>query len=156
MIKKLTLAAIALLLSMTTTLNHATEFGTEAQAKAMIERAINLVNIDKVRALDAFTDLDGGFGYKDLYVFCFNKKGILLAHPTNLGADASGLMDEDGLNIWSLVSSTQKGEIKKLHINLCGPPPIVRRCTPKPLSSPKLKGCTVALGFTKADKTFGI
>ena len=108
MIKKLTLAAIALLLSMTTTLNHSTEFGTEAQAKAMIERAINLVNIDKVRALDAFTDLEGGFGYKDLYVFCFNKKGILLAHPTSLGADASGMMDEDGLNIWSLVSSTQK------------------------------------------------
>ena len=40
MIKKLTLAAIALLLSMTTTLNYATEFGTEAQAKAMIEETL--------------------------------------------------------------------------------------------------------------------
>ena len=50
----------------------------EAEAKAMLERAINLVKSNKIRALDAFTDLEGGFGYKDLYVFCFNKKGLLI------------------------------------------------------------------------------
>ena len=147
MIKKLTLAAIALLLSMTTTLNHATEFGTEAQAKAMIERAINLVNIDKVRALDAFTDSDGGFGYKDLYVFCFNKKGILLAHPTNLGADASGLMDEDGLNIWSLVSSTQKGEIKKITYKLVRPTTDSEEVYTKTSFITKVKGMYCGVGF---------
>ncbi|MBT7998402.1 MAG: chemotaxis protein, partial [Betaproteobacteria bacterium] len=90
------------------------EFGTEAEAKAMLERAINLVKSDKIRALDAFTDLEGGFGYKDLYVFCFNKKGILLAHPTNLGMDGREVTDVNGVNVWNLVSSATKGEIKKI------------------------------------------
>ena len=118
MIKKLTLTTIALLLSMTNTLSHATEFGTEEEARSMIARAINLVKSDKNRALDAFTNLEGGFGYKDLYVFCFDKNAILVAHPTVLGDDASELTDPDGVKIWSLVSSVKQDEIKKITYKL--------------------------------------
>ncbi|MDG1163110.1 MAG: cache domain-containing protein, partial [Burkholderiales bacterium] len=47
-------------------------------------------------------------------VFCFNKKGILLAHPTNLGMDGREVTDVNGVNVWNLVSSATKGEIKKI------------------------------------------
>lgn len=121
MFKKSILVAFALIFGLTAAIGKAADFGTEEEAKSLIERAINLVKENKVRALDAFTDLEGGFGYKDLYVFCFNKKGIILAHPTNLGMDASELTDEDGVNIWSLVSSVKKGEIKKITYKLVRP-----------------------------------
>ena len=121
MFKKVILAAFTLLFSMTALIGQTSEFGTEAEAKALLERAVNLVKNDKIRALDAFTDLEGGFGYKDLYVFCFNSKGIILAHPTNLGMDASELTDEDGVNIWSLVSSVEREDIKKITYKLVRP-----------------------------------
>jgi hypothetical protein len=35
--------------------------------------------------------------------------------------DASELTDEDGVNIWSLVSSVKKGEIKKITYKLVRP-----------------------------------
>ncbi len=121
MFKKVILATATLFFSMSATVGQTAEFGTEAEAKVMIERAINLVKSDKIRALDAFTDLEGGFGYKDLYVFCFDTKGVLLAHPTQLGMNGSELMDEDGVSIWSLVSSVGKGEIKKITYKLVRP-----------------------------------
>ncbi|MDC1311519.1 cache domain-containing protein [Burkholderiales bacterium] len=118
MINKVILTAAALFFSITTTVAQSSEFGTEDEAKAMIERAVNLVKSDKIRALDAFTDLEGGFGYKDLYVFCFDTKGILLAHPTQLGANNAMLTDQDGVRVFSLVSSATKGEIKKITYKL--------------------------------------
>ena len=67
MFKKSILVAFALIFGLTAAIGKAADFGTEEEAKSLIERAINLVKEDKVRALDAFTDLEGGFGYKDLY-----------------------------------------------------------------------------------------
>ena len=61
MFKKVILAAFTLLFSMTALIGQTSEFGTEAEAKALLERAVNLVKNDKIRALDAFTDLEGGF-----------------------------------------------------------------------------------------------
>ena len=50
--------------------DHQTTFGTEDQAKAMLERAINVMKFDKKYALNLFTNLSGGFKENDLYVFC--------------------------------------------------------------------------------------
>ena len=59
MFKKGILTTFALLFGLIATIGQTAEFGTEAEAKSMIERAVNLVKEDKIRALDAFTDLEG-------------------------------------------------------------------------------------------------
>ena len=51
---------------------NAKDFGTEKEARSMLERAINLVNYDKSFALNVFTERSGGFDFKDLYPFCAN------------------------------------------------------------------------------------
>ena len=108
---KLILLSIVMFLSSTA---QSADYGTEDEASAMLERAINLIKHDKDRALDAFTDLEGGFGIKDLYVFCWTKKGVMVAHPHILGMDISGLTMPDGFNLFAEASGIESGEIKKL------------------------------------------
>jgi hypothetical protein len=77
--------AASLVLFAATTVSAA-EFGTQAEAKAMLERAVAAVKQDKAKALDMFNKSDGGFRDRDLYVFCANvSDGILTAHPKLIG-----------------------------------------------------------------------
>ena len=48
------------------------QFGTAAEAKALLERAIPLVKADKAAAFAKFLSGADGFKDRDLYVFCFN------------------------------------------------------------------------------------
>ena len=50
---------------------HQTPFGTEDEAKAMLERAINIVNFDK-KYFKSFHKSVSGFQPNDLYVFWWN------------------------------------------------------------------------------------
>ena len=69
-------------------ISKATEFGTEEEAKAMLDRAINLIKFNELFALEQITEGSGGFKLKDLYPFCANSKGILVGHPVNVGFDS--------------------------------------------------------------------
>ena len=65
-----------------------TQFATADEAKALLERAVVAVKEDKTKALDMFATGEGGFKYKDLYVWCANASdGILTVHPTNKGKE---------------------------------------------------------------------
>ena len=60
----------------------AAQFGTAAEAKAMLERAVAAVKEDKAKALDMFNKGEGGFKDRDLYVWCANASdGIVTAQP---------------------------------------------------------------------------
>ena len=48
------------------------QFGTSAEAKAMLERAVAAVKADKTKALGMFSKGEGGFKDRDLQPFCFN------------------------------------------------------------------------------------
>ena len=73
--------ALILVLS-TTAPVWAADFGTAEEAKAMLERAVAAVKEDKVKALDMFNKLEGGFKDRDLYVWCANASdGIITAQP---------------------------------------------------------------------------
>jgi hypothetical protein len=75
-----------------------TNFGSAAEAKAMLEKAIAAVKADKVKALQMFNKGEGGFKDRDLYPFCFNiSDGKLVATlaPT-LGMDVRTLKDKAG------------------------------------------------------------
>ena len=75
------------------------QFGTAAEAKAMLEKAVSAIKADKTKALDMFNKGEGGFVDRDLYVFCFDAKtGILNAHVVKslVGTDIRALKEKDG------------------------------------------------------------
>ena len=60
------------------TKSYSVEFGTEEEAKAMLNRAVTLMEFNELFALEQMTEGAGGFKVKDLYPFCANSKGILV------------------------------------------------------------------------------
>lgn len=92
---RITLSGVAVLLIAGSAVSAA-EFGTRDQAKAMLDRAIVMLKSDKHRALDLFTSGDGGFVYKDLYVFCMGPDGMMTAHPHFMGASLRRWKDASG------------------------------------------------------------
>lgn len=73
------------------------QFGTAAEAKAMLEKAVTAVKADKAKALDMFQKGEGGFKDRDLYAFCANAgDGIITAHPALKGQNIRELKDKSG------------------------------------------------------------
>ena len=91
-------AACSSFLSVT---SFADEFGTKEEAAALLERAIALVRLDKIRALDLFTSGEGGLIQKDLYVFCFAPDGTVIAHPNIVGLNTfdNDFVDVQGIQL---------------------------------------------------------
>lgn len=73
---------------------------TPDEARRMAERAASLLErVGPERAFRAFMDPAGPFIERDLYVFVFDKSGILHASgafPQMVGSDASGAQDTSG------------------------------------------------------------
>ena len=98
-LKRLLLAAAcSSLLSIT---SFADEFGTREEANSLLDRAIAIAKVDKSRALDLFTRLEGGLAQKDLYVFCVAPDGTMIAHPTIIGLNIfdNDLTDVTGIQL---------------------------------------------------------
>jgi hypothetical protein len=73
------------------------QFGTSAEAKAMLEKAVAAVKADKAKALDQIQKGEGGFKDRDLYAFCANvSDGIITAHPALKGKDIREIKDKNG------------------------------------------------------------
>jgi signal transduction histidine kinase len=77
---------------------QAPQGGSPAEARAMLERAVQALRADKQKALTAFTQAAKDFRHRDLYVFCFGPDGTVDAHPNAalIGVEASRLKDKDG------------------------------------------------------------
>ena len=100
----------------------AEDFGTEEEAKSMLERAVNLVNYDKSYALNVFTERTGGFNFKDLYPFCADDAGMLTGHPFNIGFDLLKFVDSDGKNVGEeFLKVAEVGKIKKVTYKITYP-----------------------------------
>ena len=68
------------------------QFGTAAEAKAMLEKAVAAVKADKAKALDMMQKGEGGFKDRELYAFCANASdGVITAHPALKGQDIKTL-----------------------------------------------------------------
>jgi signal transduction histidine kinase len=75
------------------------KFGTAAEAKAMLEKAVAAVKADRAKALDMFYKSEGGFKDRDLYPFCFNISDGKIVAPQfvpTLGMDVRTLKDKAG------------------------------------------------------------
>ena len=74
-----------------------TQFGTAAEARAMLDKAVAAVKADKARALDQMQNGENGFKDRDLYMFCANASdGILTAHPALKGTKIETIKDKNG------------------------------------------------------------
>jgi signal transduction histidine kinase len=75
------------------------QFGTAAEAKAMLEKAVAAVKADKAKALAMFNQGEGGFKDRDLYPFCFNTddgKVTATLIASVIGQDARTIKDKAG------------------------------------------------------------
>ena len=70
------------------------------EAKALAERAIaHIGDVGRDRAFADFSRVDGGFVDGELYIFCQDVSGIVVAHggnPKIVGQDMSGVRGPDG------------------------------------------------------------
>lgn len=72
------------------------QFGSAAEAKAMLDKAVAEIKKNKAAALAKFTKGEGGFKDRDLYPFCGGADGNFTAHPTLAGKSLKGLKDKAG------------------------------------------------------------
>jgi hypothetical protein len=85
-------AAIGLAFSSTAFAQQSGQFGTPAEAEAMLAKAIAAVKADKAKAMAMFNSGEGGFKDRDLYPFCVNfSDGKLVAN-----SNAKQLVGQDG------------------------------------------------------------
>jgi signal transduction histidine kinase len=76
----------------------AQQFGTAAEARAMLDKAVTELKAGEAAALAKFNDKAGGFRDRDLYVFCYNMTdGKFTAHPNPalMGTDVRALKVKD-------------------------------------------------------------
>jgi signal transduction histidine kinase len=106
--KKLTLFVSCCALLAFTTTAFANSFGTAAEAKAMLEKAVVAIKTNKADALAKFTKGEGGFKDRDLYPFCGGPDGNFTAHPTLVGKSLKDLKDKAGKGLGQEIYATAK------------------------------------------------
>jgi len=83
------------------------QFGTEAEARAMLNRAVAAVKENKEKALETFNKGEGGFKDRDLYVFCANASdGTLTAHPHLKGEHLQDIVGKKGYPLGKVIMET--------------------------------------------------
>jgi hypothetical protein len=100
MLRRIMIASLAsLAITLSTAAFAQAQFGTAAEAKAMLEKAVAAVKADKAKALAMFNKGEGGFKDRDLQPFCFNVsdgKIVAATVPDLLGTDIRALKDKTG------------------------------------------------------------
>jgi len=93
------------------------QFGTEKDARAMLERAVAAVKENKDKALALFNKGEGGFKDRDLYVFCANASdGVLTAHPHLKGEHLQDIVGKKGFPLGKeIMQKAAEGEIKQVN-----------------------------------------
>ncbi len=115
MIRKVLMGALAVVFAAGLgSARAAGEFGTPAEAKAMLEKAVAAVKANKAKALQEFTKGEDGFKDRDLYPYCGGPDGNFTAHPSLVGKSLKDLKDKAGKPIGEeLYKNAKEGEIKE-------------------------------------------
>jgi signal transduction histidine kinase len=113
--KQLAAMVAAAAIALATAVMAQAQFGTAAEAKAMLEKAVVAVKADKAKALADFNSPTGGFRDRDLYVFCAGPDGIITAHPAIKGQQITSLVDKTGKKLGeAIVASAKEGQIAEV------------------------------------------
>jgi signal transduction histidine kinase len=98
-----------------TTVYAAGEFGTSAEAKAMLDKAATAVKANKAEALAKFAKGEGGFKDRDLYPFCGGPDGNFTAHPVLNGKSMKELKDKTGKAIGEeMYKTASEGKVSEV------------------------------------------
>jgi hypothetical protein len=101
------------------------QFGTSAEARAMLDEAVAELKADKAKALDMFNKGEGEFRDRDLYVFCFDAEtGIHNAHVVKslLGTDIRLVTESDGSPVGQrLFDAVKEGSVNIVDYNFPRP-----------------------------------
>jgi len=115
MIRKQIVRSLAVLSLGLATFALAADFGTAAEAKAMLEKAVAALKANQASALSMFTKGEGGFKDRDLYPFCGGPDGMFTAHPSLVGKSLKDLKDKSGKPLGEeIYKSAQQGKITEV------------------------------------------
>jgi signal transduction histidine kinase len=124
------------------------EFGTSAEAKAMLEKAVAALKADKAGALAKFAKGEGGFKDRDLYPFCGGPDGNFTAHPTLVGKSLKDLKDKTGKPLGEeIYKVAQEGKIAE--VSYMWPRPVTTEPVPKVSYVTKVGDQVCAVGYYK-------
>lgn len=111
--------------AVSTTYAAAQEFGTAAEAKAMLERAVVEMKADAKAAVVKFSDKDNKqFRDRDLYVFCWRvSDGMFTTHPNPAvnGTDMRNLKVKDDTLGKRIFDTAKEGTITTVDYNFPKP-----------------------------------
>jgi len=91
-------------------------YGSEAQARAMLNRAVVAMKQDREKALEMFNKGESGFKDRDLYVFCASAvDGTLTAHPYLKGEHLQDIVGKKGYPLGKeIMRNAAEGQIKQV------------------------------------------
>jgi hypothetical protein len=124
-------------------------FGTESQAKAMLDRAVVAMKQNKAKALEMFNKGEGGFRDRDLYVFCASaSSGILTAHPYLKGEQLQDIVGKKGYPLGKeIMKNAATGRVKR--VTYWWPRPGSDKPLEKETFYTKLAGQNCGVGYYK-------
>ncbi len=132
----------------------AEQFGTAAQARAMLERAVAALKADPAKALKQFNDENNKqFRDRDLYVFCFNvADGKFTAYQSDLllGADIRDFKLQDdpvGRRAYDAVAKAPEGSVVTVEYNM--PKPGTKNPVPKESLETRIGNQACGVGYYK-------
>ena len=96
MTRNLLRALLAVAMALPLAALAAGEFGTAAEARAMLDKAVAALKANKADALAKFQKGEGGFKDRDLYPYCGGPDGNFTAHPSLMGKSLKELKDKTG------------------------------------------------------------
>jgi hypothetical protein len=88
----------ALVISSSTTYAQKAEFGTPAEARAMLDQVVAGMKADRAATLARISKGEGGFKDRDLYPYCVSPEGKYVAHPdpARVGLVLKDVKDKSG------------------------------------------------------------
>ena len=118
MLRSLMIGALSAAVLSTIAFAQDGKFGSAAEARAMLERAVVALKANETQAIGSFNKPDGGFRDRDLYPFCFSMNdGKVVAHvsPDQLGLDVRTIKDAAGrtfgLDLYNAAKPDQIAEV---------------------------------------------
>lgn len=141
-------ALLALLLPLSQ-LSAQASYGTEAQARAMLNRAVVAMKQNKTKALEEFNKGENGFRDRDLYVFCADATtGIMTAHPSLKGQQLRDIKGKKGYPLGKeIMDNATEGKIKE--VDYWWPRPGTDKALQKRTFYTQVEGQNCGVGFYK-------